>query len=271
MARIDDIKLKAEWANQHIGYLNVALTSFGAHLYKIRNDFIGTEINPQTRQKRFYIKQVPIVPSNISLITADILGNLRSALDHLAYGMAGAISPDGIVVKPKEIYFPIADTSDKYMLPEFRRKVERLGKEAVKRLDLIKPYQGGNGAGHVLWQLDQLNNLAKHRLLVTVAVRYKERTFTSDDLARMRRVMPKADPGVLSLIRRTNFGVPVAPLKVGDEIYVKKPHSQEKVSFTFEVAFNEPQIIKCESLFETLQVMFKLVENNIIPRFADLV
>lgn len=264
--RLDLIKLKAKWANKHISDLNAALTAFR----QTQSNFIATEVNPKTGEKRSYVREVPEVPDPISLIAADILGNLRSALDHLAYQIVAASSPSGVVIKPKEIYFPIADSSDKYMCADFRRKVERLGKEAVKRIDLLEPYQGGNGVGHLLWQLHELNNIAKHRLLLAVAMRYKDRTFTIDDYARMRLAMPKADPGVLSLMRRTNFGGPVEPLKVGDDIYIKQPHLKQKITFTFEVAFNEPQIIKCESLFETLYIMLKLVENNIIPRFADL-
>jgi hypothetical protein len=270
VARLDDIKLKANWANEHIKHLNTTLRSFHAVLYEKRNDFIGTEDHPKTGKKRFYVKAVPEVPPEISLIAADVLGTLRSALDHLAYGIVEVANPSVIATKPEQVYFPIAKSSKHYMSPEFRRKVEFLGKVAVKRLDKIEPYKGGNGIGHLLWQLHELNNFAKHRLLLTVAMRFKERTFTSDDFSRMRSRMPNADPGVLSIIRATNFGGPVGPLKVGDDIYVKEPHVQEKISLSFEVAFNEPNIIKCESVFETLYIMFKLVENNIIPRFADL-
>jgi hypothetical protein len=269
MARLDDIKLKANWA-EHIKHLNAALRIFHPIFYEKRNDFIGTEDDPKTGKKRFYVKAVPEVPPEISLIAADVLGTLRSALDHLAYGIVEVVNPTAILATPQKIYFPIAKNAHHYMSPEFRGKVELLGKDAVKRLDKIEPYQGGNGIGHLLWQLHELNNFAKHRLLLTVAMRFKQRTFTSDDFARMRRSMPKGDPGILSLLRATNFGGPVGPLKVGDDIYIKEPHVKEKISLSFEVAFNEPQIVKCESVFDTLYIMFKLVENTIIPRFADL-
>ncbi len=270
LSRIDTIKLKADWANKHIDHLNAALRRFHAVFYEKRNAFIGTENDPKTGNKRFYVKQVPEVPHEISLIAADILGTLRSSLDHLAYGIAERASPSVIASKPEQTYFPISKSSTKYMSAEFRRKVKLLGKYAVERLDKIEPYEGGNGIGHLLWQLNELNNLAKHRLLLTVAMRFKQRTFTSDDLARMQARMPMADPGVLSLVSATHFGGPIGPLKVGDDIYIKEPHVKEKINLSFEVAFNEPQIIKCEPIFETLLIMLKAVENVVIPKFADL-
>jgi hypothetical protein len=82
-----------------------------------------------------------------------------------------------------------------------------------------------------------------------------------------------SDPGgILTLIRHTNFGGPIEPLKVGDIIY-RKPKGMklnEKLEFSFEVGIHEPKVMKCESLGETLYLMIKTVENLVIPKFADL-
>ena len=262
MIPIDKLKLKTERADKHITDLAEALRIF--HEQGDRQ-FIAFQRNPQTGEQIFKVVRVPEVPLAISVIIGDALNNLRSTLDHLVYALvAKRIAPK---IPPNYVSFPIADSPDKYVSTEYRRKIEMAGEKAIKRIDALKPYKGGND---LLWQLGKLNNVDKHRLLLTTGMRYKHRTFTQDDLARMRRTMTKGDPGILELIRFTNFGGPNKPLKVGDIVYVKPPHVNEKIHFSFEVGFDEPEIIKCESVVQTLYVMLKMLENNILPRFADL-
>src|SRR5260370_33318994 len=158
---LDLILIKADWANEHIRYLDIALRT----AYKEQPKFLDSEVNSQTGKQSFYVSKVPEIPPLISLITADVLSNLRSSLDHLAYGIVAAATIGGIPLKPKNIYFPVACSSNEYMSSKFRRKIDRLEKKAIKRIDIIKPYKGGND---LLWQLHELNNLAKHRLLLTV-------------------------------------------------------------------------------------------------------
>jgi len=111
MAKIRDIQLKAEWADEHIKQLDLAVRAFNAFVYEKRNEFIGTENYPETGKERFYVKTVPVVPSDISLIAADTLGNLRSALDHLAYGIAEKANPSLVATKPEQILFPYSQES----------------------------------------------------------------------------------------------------------------------------------------------------------------
>jgi hypothetical protein len=256
------LDLKIKRAKKHLDDLAEALRIFHE---KGDRQFIARDRNPQTGDEIVKVVRVPQVPPMISCIIGDVLQNLRCALDHMVYALvAKQIAPK---IPPTYVSFPIADSPDKYMSAEYRRKIELAGEKAVKRIDAIKPYKGGND---LLWQIGKLNNVDKHRLLVTTAMRYKHRTFTRDDLDRMSRSMPKGAIGILELLRYTNFGGPTNLLKVGDIVYAKPPHVKEKISFTFEVGFDEPEIIKCASVAETLYLMLKLVENNILPRFADL-
>ena len=157
------------------------------------------------------------------------------------------------------------------MASERRRVIKDAAGEAIKRIDALKPYKGGND---VLWRLSRLNNIDKHRLLLTTAMRFKHRTSTWVDYLRMRATIGKGgDPGgVLSLIQHTNFGGPVEPLQVGDIIHVQPRviKLDKALEFSFEVGIYEPKVMDCDSLAETLYLMLKTVENLVIPRLADL-
>jgi len=46
-----------------------------------------------------------------------------------------------------------------------------MGNAAINAIDTTEPYQGGKG--HSLWVLHKLNNIDKHRLLITVGSAYR--------------------------------------------------------------------------------------------------
>jgi len=79
--RLARIRLKVERAKQHIGDLNTGLKAFlGSNPY-----IVGAQRDPQTRRPIYYLAAVREVPTPISLLAGDIIQNLRSALDHLAF------------------------------------------------------------------------------------------------------------------------------------------------------------------------------------------
>src|SRR5437016_9486326 len=165
------LDLKVKRADKHIRELQVELDAF----YKKNADFLRREIDPESGDHIFKIISVPEVPPMISVIAGDVLQNLRSALDHLVYRI---VISSPLTTSRKEIYFPFGECAKDYMTSERRGKVEQASREAVKRIDALKPYKGGNDR---LWQLARLNNVDKHRLLLTTAMRYKHRTATKCD------------------------------------------------------------------------------------------
>jgi hypothetical protein len=91
---------KLERAKRHYAELEAALKSFfSTNPYKIstrRND-AGKLV--------YYLSDVADVPVELSLITGDVIQNLRSALDHLAYDLwVKEASGRG---RDDKIYFPI--------------------------------------------------------------------------------------------------------------------------------------------------------------------
>jgi uncharacterized protein YbcI len=94
----------------------------------------------------------------------DVVVNLRGALDHLAYQLTKVHRPRITLKQERDISFPICKDQTAY--EKTRKAVEKLlGPEAIKLIDALKPYKGGNEA---LFRLNELNNINKHKLLPTV-------------------------------------------------------------------------------------------------------
>jgi len=255
--RIALIRIKIERAKKHIIDLQAAIHAFGeSHPYEI-----GTKRYPQTRKIMYYLADFRDVPLDISAIAGDVLQNLRSALDHLTCQLVCAAGN-----KPTlRTSFPIFDSATKYKAKS-PGKVEGMRQDAIHALNGIKPYKGGN---NTLWLLHKLNNIDKHRLLVSVLIKNYATSFKL------------GDPSALELLidfRRAFKDYPGAditkigkPLKAGDVLFISAPDSElkQKVQFHFHVALNEPEIGESQPLIETLQHMVDLVDN-IVACFRPL-
>ncbi len=251
------IRVKIDRAKHHIRDLEGQVSAFlDTKPYKV-----GAKRDPKTRKPIYYIVSVSETPISIASTTGDAFQNLRSALDHLAYRLVviGLGNPPN---RPEYIAYPIADSQAQY--PSLRDgKVKGARQDAKNAIDATKPYPGGNDA---LWRLHKLNNIDKHRLLLTVGS-----AFGSVNLgAEVHRLMTKAFPErhIASIAPPPLFIRPadrLFPLKAGDELYIGGVDHEinEKMEFRFNVAFGEPGIIEGEPLLETLHQMTDLVDGLI--------
>jgi hypothetical protein len=151
------VRVKIERAKKH-------LLDLEAELRKFRNErlnVVGTKGDFKTGQSAHFHVDLPILPFDVMAAAGDIVHNLRSSLDHLAYQLV-------IVGSSKEpsrrIEFPIAKDSATYEA-EKARKVDGMRELAIKHIDNLKPYKGGN---QLLWRIHELDNIDKHRTLFTV-------------------------------------------------------------------------------------------------------
>ncbi len=86
----------------------------------------------------------------------------------------------------KHISFPIFDDANEYN-SYAAGKVKGMPASAIAAIDATKPYRGGND---VLWQIHRLNNIDKHRFLITLGS-----AFRSVDLgAHMQQMMSELKP-----------------------------------------------------------------------------
>lgn len=105
--------------------------------------------------------RLPVYDFSVLAVAGDVIHNLRSTLDHLAYALVIA----GTDHEPTDgVGFPIA--KDKATYESIKaRKVQGIRPEAVELIDSLKPYDGGNAT---LWKIHQLNIIDKHRSVLTI-------------------------------------------------------------------------------------------------------
>lgn len=140
--------------------------------------------------------------------------------------------------------------------------------DAIRAVDAIRPYRGGND---LLWQLSRLNNIDKHRLLLTVGSAYKAFNITPSIQSSWRETAPDWAKNITIppiIIRPADR---LFPLKAGDKLFAGAADAEldVKMQFAFEIAFGEPQIIQGEPLIKTVHEFANLVDS-IIPVFEPL-
>jgi hypothetical protein len=100
------------------------------------------------------------------VIVGDILHNLRSGLDHLAWRLV-ELSGE---TPTRNTAFPISITKAAWD-QDSPRKVAGMAPAIVERIDKLQPYQHGDRADRTwLWQIHSLNNKDKHRLITPVVL-----------------------------------------------------------------------------------------------------
>jgi hypothetical protein len=262
---LDGPLAKVERAKKHIREFEGEFRAF----LDTKPYVIGTKRNPETRQLVYYVVAVGELPASIPSIAGDVLQNLRSSLEHLAYQLVlvgtGGSGPF------RHVYFPIADSANEYEANK-ARQIKGMRQDAIKAIDSIKPYKAGN---HQLWMLHRLNNIDKHRLLLTVGS-----AFRSVDLGALMSVMMRrnmaSDPNWAGREVPTMhaFFKPadrMCPLKAGDELFIDAPDAEvnQEMQFAFDVAFSEPQVAESEPILDTLREIIDVVEN-LIKSFGPL-
>jgi hypothetical protein len=162
------VMLKIERADAHLADLKDAIES--AH--NVSGERFTSEIDPESGQQVYRAHGIPAIDPKWSLIIGELLYNLRSALDHLAWQL---VLLDG-KTPGKKTQFPIFSkqrvNEDGEPVPAQLRPPVRNPK-ILAALDECQPYRGADGAtvpyrNSPLWQLHRLNIIDKHRLLLVV-------------------------------------------------------------------------------------------------------
>jgi hypothetical protein len=243
--RLAQITPKLDRAKEHYGQLTREIQEFLATVpYK-------TELkrDPVTRRVVTYLSSVAETPPHLALVAGDVVQNLVSALDHLAYQLV-LLGSDDKPRYPKKVYFPISADLAEYD----EKKTRYLGEArpaAVAAIDELRPYKGGNDT---LWALHNLNIIDKHRLLITVGSNCRSVNVGPLLMASMQPMLTGLGRGPLpkmDLFLRpadTQF-----PLKAGDELFGDLPDAEARgVPVVFQVALSEPGYLEAASLLDTL-------------------
>ncbi len=205
MSDLAQIRLKIERAKKHTRDLDAEMCDFrAAHPYRFRSDY-----DVDTREKVYKVDIQSDTPAVLSLIIGDIIHNLRSALDHLAWKL---IIANGKTPKsgPGGTQFVIRDSSAKPK-PGGIAVIEGISPDAQKIVDSIQPYNTGNDSLLILNQLDIVD---KHQLMLVTAFALSSMTikwngkFASSNTLDANSTIFKVDPmGGTILLGHLKFGV----------------------------------------------------------------
>ncbi len=258
--RVAAIRVKVERANHHINDLESELQLF------LDSDpyVVGAKCDLETRQVIYYLAIVTPVPPVIATITGDVIQNLRSALDHLAYHLV--VVGSGDTGNFRHVYFPIADSADHYKASR-DGKVRGMRQEAIDAIDALRPYGDGNDA---LVLLNQLSVVDKHRLLLTVGMSFRAMNIGPFMESLMRKLW--TDSGFEDADEMPTLDVFVRPddrmfpIKAGDELFTAPAETDagEKMEFAFDIAFGESEVGEGRPLVPTLHQLSQLVDGIVV-------
>lgn len=261
--RVKHILLKIRRADEHLQELEQQLgVFFEKEPYKI-----DVKIDEHSRKPVYFVASVEPVPDHISLLAGDVIQNLVTALDHLAYQLVCKDTNDA-PPQPNAIYFPIASDFDKYEKTKLR-KLKGATKATINAVDQIRPYKDGND---LIWSLHALNNIEKHRLLLTVGSQAAgvELFHMMSDF--MKDVFPQEAMNAFQsmgiFINPADKGF---PLTEGFELYVGSTNEKPKADmrFRFDVGLKEVGILEEISLLKKLKE-FKVEVERVVDELMPL-
>lgn len=229
------VRIKVERAKKHLCDLETELLAWrGKYLSIVIQDgnakvpgFFQMSYDPTSR--------VPMLPANAIAAAGDVVHNLRSALDHLAYQLAVVGTPG---TEPnRKVGFPIAKDLKTYECVKVK-KVQGMRPDAIKAIDALQPYKGGCN-GDALWRIHDLDNSNKHRTHFTVAHDY---LLSADWM-----------PGDY-LVRTAD-----APTFPGIEGFDQDV--QENMQREMEKTLREPQTVRGNAMLPLLSQLVEFVDN----------
>jgi len=275
--RIDLIRVRTARAHQHIQDLDREIREFlNGEPYKV-----AIKPDPQfphvPQLRKHYLVSVRPMTTVIPLFAGEAIHNIRIALDYLVNDLVdiGCTAQNITLSKTerRQIAFPIIDTdSPKEYQISRKRKVKGMMQAAIDAIDATKPYKGGND---LLWKLSQLNNIDKHRFLITVGSQIA--SFNAPRWIRRgmaRHILEEKGVNVppdVDLSQILNFSIipddRKCPLNEGDELvagFSEILDHDEKMRFTFDIVFYELGVAECEPILPLLMQFLNYVNDLIL-------
>jgi len=255
--RLEMICAKVLRAREHTVALIEELNIFYAtnpYEYQVRETGDG--------RRTYYISRMEPFPDRISVILGDVFQNLRSALDHLAWQIVEAAGNQ----PTQRTAFPITDREINYSaIKDFEKGNGRLvagwNPKALKILDNIKPFKGGN---QMLWQLHKLNNIDKHRKLFTAFADFDSINMGAVITGMFNSSFP--DQKIENVLNAYFRPKDTTPLNMGD-IFFTEPATNNIIAtdlIIFRAAIAESEVEAILKIDEILPAMGILVHQTIL-------
>ena len=192
-------RLKVKRAGKHLNELERKVQAF---LDRHPDEFTR-QLDPDDLDYLIYeIPPNPAPPSTFGPVFGDVVHNLRSALDHIAWNLA-LLNLQGSSQEPyKFTAFPIILDTTTDSVRRFCRLCQHVLPAAIPYIVDLQPYHRGKPTSHELAILDALWNADKHRVNITIPGRQYVPEFrgpggwvkTLDDGTRLMRVTVASNP-----------------------------------------------------------------------------
>jgi len=163
---LDQSWLKLRRAKEHFYSLNAAINVF----WDSKPNAVVHEYDTEKSKNLFRFKVLRDVPyESWGMVIGDLVHNARSALDYLAWRLAGSDIED------IRTQFPICLTAKKF--DDVRWRLKLIHPDAFAEISKLQPYTRPNPKEHALWFLQELDARDKHKLItvtkhITNAARY---------------------------------------------------------------------------------------------------
>jgi hypothetical protein len=199
----------------------------------------------QTNEYIVFMRIRDTPPVKWSIVIGEIIHNLRSALDHLAWQLvkANGEKPDRDTGFPIFFDNPFADNASEKSLERWERMTRGMHADDIAILKAFQPYNAGDRANPLLI-LNSLSNRDKHREIhfTQNVAHYTKVEFTDKRDLELESLMEPyrgtLEDGTVVLRYRV--------VRTGDDPYV-----QVEVECSFDIAFRDPEAIAGLSVEET--------------------
>lgn len=166
---------KLSRARDHLKDIDAIVERWKSAVNELGNTIVGSQYQPDVIE--LILPKCPPVDENLPLIIGDYVHNLRSALDHLAKQLAALDKKTNIY---RQLSFPIFATQRGWKdkgISKIKPFVCDKAFEAVKR---EQPYHalefGKDPLKRILWVLQELDDIDKHRVIVVVSQQMRQRS-----------------------------------------------------------------------------------------------
>jgi hypothetical protein len=209
----------------------------------------------------------PIPPQPFSLLASDAIHNMRSALDSLVFALAVAkYRPNGVPDKiARDCQFPIIGDEDRngksgcgpQMFKSQSFRIAGLHPQAQAVIEDIQPYTlGSNFRDHQLWQLAELSNTDKHRLLHAGAAAFTRTFYPAKEF--------QAN-GSLTLENATIERETIMARLHKADFPEGNPQMNAEVGLTMQVAFADGPYA-AESMYGILSLIATYITTHVLPQ-----
>jgi hypothetical protein len=170
MASLDSVEYKVFRAAEHIKGFGTELERY----FKSNPGHMVREPNTPDDQVIFTFQPKGPIPARFGLIIGDCLQNLRSSLDYLVWELVLATNNQ----PGKHNMFPICDSAEAFKdALNKRKRLLGVNPEAIAEIEALQPYHLGEDFGKaILWVLDELTNINKHRRVLVTELRTGKNT-----------------------------------------------------------------------------------------------